>query len=177
MVALQVSVMTTIWELRIKVPAPLATGAAVDIRPELVSMTYIALALLVAVAYVSRAQVRRIASSMVGGAVFSVLVTVVPISMGWRRFVVVEHATQALLLLYTTGVLAGAFIALIGWRIARRFGWRGLAAFVIVVSIGGPIRERPQPHTSWLWRQARCRGLRTPCRGHVRSSCRMRSCA
>jgi len=142
MVALQVSVMTTIWELRIKVPAPLATGAAVDIRPELVSMTYIALALLVAVAYVSRAQVRRIASSMVGGAVFSVLVTVVPISMGWRRFVVVEHSTQALLLLYTTGVLLGAFLALTSWRIARRFGWRGLAAFVIVVSIDGPIRER-----------------------------------
>jgi len=105
-------------------------------------MTYIVLALLVAVAYVSRAQVRRVASSIVGGAVFSVLVTVVPISMGWRRFVVVEHSTQALLLLYTTGVLAGAFLALTGWRIARRFGWRGLAALVIVVSIGSPIRER-----------------------------------
>lgn len=123
-----------------------ACGADDELRETLesllVSMTYIGLALLVGVAYVSRAQVRRVASSMVGGAVFSVLVTVVPISMGWRRFVVVEHSTQALLLLYTTGVLAGAFIALIGWRIARRFGWRGPAAFVIVVSIGGPIRER-----------------------------------
>src|SRR6267143_5684584 len=34
------------------------------------------------------------------------------------------------------------FLALTSWRIARRFGWRGLAAFVIVVSIDGPIRER-----------------------------------
>jgi serine/threonine protein kinase len=31
---------------------------------------------------------------------------------------------------------------LLHWRVARRFGWRGLAAFVIVVSIGAPIRER-----------------------------------
>jgi serine/threonine protein kinase len=142
MVALQVSVMTTIWELRIKVPAPVATGAAVDIRPELVSLTYIGLALLVGVAYVSRAQVLRVASSMVGGAVFSVLVILVPISMGWRRFVVLQHSTQALLLMYTVGVLAGAIIALTGWRIARRFGWRGLAGFVALVGIVGPIRDR-----------------------------------
>jgi len=79
---------------------------------------------------------------MVGGAIFSVFVTVVPISMGWRRFVVLEHPAQALLLLYTIGVFFGAIIALIGWRIARRFGWRGLAASAIVVSIGAPIRER-----------------------------------
>jgi len=64
------------------------------------------------------------------------------ISMRWRQFVVLEHSTQALLLLYTVGVLYGAIIALIGWRIARRYGWRGLATFVIVASIGGPIRER-----------------------------------
>ena len=62
--------------------------------------------------------------------------------MRWRQFVVLEHSTQALLLLYTVGVLYGAIIALIGWRIARRYGWRGLATFVIVASIGGPIRER-----------------------------------
>ena len=39
-------------------------------------------------------------------------------------------------------MLLGAILALAGWRIARRFGWRGLAVFVIVTSIGGPIRER-----------------------------------
>ena len=142
MIAVQVSVMTTVWELRIKVPAPVATGAVVDIRPELVSMTYIGLALFVGVAYVTRAHALRVASSVVGGALFSVFVTVLPISMGWRRFVALEHSTQALLLLYAIGVLLGATFALIGWRIARRFGWRALAAFVTVVSIGFPIRER-----------------------------------
>ena len=142
MMGVQVSVMTTIWELRLKVSAPVATGAVVDIRPELVSMTYIGLALFVGVAYVTRAQALRIANSGVGGALFSVLVIVLPISMHWRRFVALEHPTQALLLLYTMGVLLGATFALIGWRIARRFGWRGLAAFVTVVSILFPIRER-----------------------------------
>ena len=68
--------------------------------------------------------------------------TVIPISMGWRRFVPLEHSTQALWLLYTIGILLGAILALASWRIARRFGWRGLAVFVIVASIGGPMRER-----------------------------------
>ena len=140
--ALQIIVMTMVWELRIKVPAPVATGTGVDIRPELVLATYIGLTLLVGAAYVSRASVLRVASSVVGGALFSVFVTVLPIWMGWRRFVALEHATQAMLLLFASGVLVGAAIALIGWRIARRFGWRGLAVVVTVVSIGFPLRER-----------------------------------
>jgi heme/copper-type cytochrome/quinol oxidase subunit 4 len=141
-IAQQLSIMTTVWEFRVKVPAAVATGAAVDVRPELVSFTYLVLALLVGVAYVSRAQTLRAASSIVGGAIFSVFVTVVPISLGWRQFVPLEHSTQALWLLYAIGIPFGAILALAGWRIARRFGWRGLAAFVTVVSIGGPIRER-----------------------------------
>ena len=71
-IAQQVSFITTIWEIRDKVPEPLATGAVVDVRPELVSLTCLALALLVGAVYVSRAQALRAASSMVGGATFSV---------------------------------------------------------------------------------------------------------
>ena len=141
-IAQQFSFMTTVWEFRGKVPAAMATGAAVDVRPELVAYTYLGLALLAGVAYVSRAQTLRAASSIVGGAIFSLFVTVIPISMGWRQFVPLEHSTQALWLFYTTGLPVGAILALAGWRIARRFAWRGLAAFVIVVSIGGPMRER-----------------------------------
>ena len=79
---------------------------------------------------------------MVGGAIFSVFVTMVPISMRWRRFAAVAHPTHALLLLYAIGALYGAIMALAGWRIARRFAWRGLAVFVVALSIGGPMRER-----------------------------------
>ena len=140
--AQQFSFLTTVWEFRVKVPAAVAAGAAVDVRPELVSYAYLVLALLVGAAYISRAPTLRAASSIVGGAIFSVFVTVVPIWMGWRQFVPLEHSTQALWLLYAIGIPFGAILALAGWRIARRFGWRGLAAFVIVASIGAPIRER-----------------------------------
>jgi serine/threonine protein kinase len=141
-IAQQFSFMTTVWEFRVKVPAAAAAGAAVDVRPELVAYTYLVLALLVGAAYVSRAQTLRVAGSIVGGAIFSLFVTVVPISMGWRRFVPLEHSVQALWLLCAICIPFGAILALASWRIARRFGWRGLAAFVIVASIGAPIRER-----------------------------------
>jgi hypothetical protein len=141
-IAQQLSFITTVWEIRVKVPAPLASGSVLDVRPELVSLSGIALALLLGAAYVSRAQPLRAASSIVGGAIFSVFVTLMPLAMGWRRFVVVERPTQALLLLYAIGALYGAILALAGWRIARRFAWKGLAPFVLVLSIGGPIRER-----------------------------------
>ena len=177
-IAQQFNFMTTVWEFRVKVPAAVAAGVAVDVRPELVAYTYLDWPSSSVPWYVSRAQTLRAASSIVGGAIFSLFVTVFPISMGWRRFVPLEHSTQALWLLYTIGILLGAIVALAGWRIARRFGWRGLAVFVIVTSIGGPIRDgcTSRRRTSRLSCQARCRGWRTPCRGRVRSSCRTRSC-
>jgi hypothetical protein len=149
-IAQQFSIMTTVWEFRVKVPAAAATGAAVDVRPELVAYTYLVLALLVGAAYVSRAQILRVTSAIAGGAIFSVFVILIPISMGWRRFVPLEHSTQALWLLYTIGIPFGAILALASWRIARRFGWHGLAIFVFVASIGGPIRERLYLSTAHL---------------------------
>jgi len=34
-----------------------------------------------------------------------------------------------------------AFVFLITWRIARRFGWRGLAALLVVLAFFGPVRD------------------------------------
>jgi len=141
-IAQQVSFFTTVWEIRAKVPVPPVSGVMPDVRPELVSLTFLALALLVGAAYISRARAMRVAGSVLGATVFSVFVTVVPISMGWRRFVALQHPSQSLAFLFAIAVVYGAIIALAGWRIARRFGWRGMTAFVIVVSVGGPLRER-----------------------------------
>ncbi len=141
MTALQMVGLTTTWEIRVKVPSP-ATAAVIELRPELLLMTYLSMALMVAAVYLSRAHLMRIGSALLGGAVFSLLVVALPIAMRWRRFVVVEHSTEALLLCCTIGVLIGAILALTGWRLERRFGRRGLAGFVVVVSIVGPIRER-----------------------------------
>jgi hypothetical protein len=34
-----------------------------------------------------------------------------------------------------------AVLALIGWRVTRRFGWRGQVVFLIVVTVIGPLRD------------------------------------
>jgi hypothetical protein len=34
-----------------------------------------------------------------------------------------------------------AYIYLISWRVARRFGWQGLAVLVVVAAVIGPIRD------------------------------------
>src|SRR5262249_18682588 len=39
------------------------------------------------------------------------------------------------------GFAACAFIFLITWRIARRFGWRGLAVLLVALAIIGPPRD------------------------------------
>ena len=141
MTALQMVGWMTTWEIRVKVPSP-ATAAVIELRPELLLMTYLSMALMVAAVYLSRARLMRIGSALLGGAVFSLLVVALPIAMRWRRFVVVEHSTEALLLYCTIGVFLGAIVALAGWRLERRFGWRGLAGVVVFMSIVGPIRER-----------------------------------
>ena len=41
----------------------------------------------------------------------------------------------------------GGFIFLITWRITRRFGWRGLAMFLVVLAMIGP------PRDYWYMRQ------------------------
>jgi hypothetical protein len=43
--------------------------------------------------------------------------------------------------LMLVGFAMCAFIYLITWRIARRFGWRGLAVVVVVAAVIGPLRD------------------------------------
>ncbi len=45
-----------------------------------------------------------------------------------------------LLLLWIDFVVSG-FVFLLTWRIARRFGWRGLAVVVVVAVALGPVRD------------------------------------
>jgi hypothetical protein len=39
------------------------------------------------------------------------------------------------------GFAVCAFLFLITWRIDRRFGWRGLAVFLVILAIIGPPRD------------------------------------
>ena len=37
--------------------------------------------------------------------------------------------------------MAGGAVGLVGWRIIRRFGWRGLTAFLLAWSVWGAIHD------------------------------------
>ena len=57
------------------------------------------------------------------------------------------------LALMWVGMIPCGFIFLITWRIARRFGGRGLAVVVCVVAVVGPLRDSwyMRMFTEWGW--------------------------
>ena len=99
-------------------------------------------AVLVVVAVLTRATSRRIAGAVAGGAAFGAVAPGI-IALGekaewWHMAITWEP--YFLTILWIDFVLC-SFIYLITWRIARRFGRRGLAAVVIVAVTVGPPRD------------------------------------
>lgn len=110
---------------------------------ELVLMIGFYLALLVAVAYFTRAGVRRIMGALAGGGVFGALALpglALGVARGWWRLPT-AGASHFYLLLWLGFAISGAPTYLLLWRIVRRFGGRGLAVCVLVVAIIGPPRD------------------------------------
>lgn len=100
------------------------------------------LAVLVAVAFFTRATARRIAGALAGGVAFGVValgIIAIGEEVGWWHMAITWEPYFVTLLL--VGFAMCAFIYLITWRIARRFGWRGLAVAVIVAVVVGPPRD------------------------------------
>lgn len=104
------------------------------------------LVVLVVVAILTRATLRRIAGAMAGGAAFGVValgILVLGEKLGWWHFVFnwgPYFLTVMLIGLPLFFPLLG-FIFLITWRIARRFGWRGLAVVAVAAAVIGPPRD------------------------------------
>ena len=100
------------------------------------------LVVLLVVAMLTRATMRRVAGALAGAAAFGVValgIIALGERVGWWHMVITwEPSFLALLLLDFT---LCAFIYLITWRVARRFGWRGLAIVVMVSAIIGPMRD------------------------------------
>jgi len=102
----------------------------------------IGLAVLVVVAVLTRATARRIAGAMAGGAAFGVValgIIALGEKMGWWHMAIIWEPYFLTLLLIDFALCA--FIYLITWRIARRFGGRGLALVVIFAAVIGPPRD------------------------------------
>src|SRR6266436_6605400 len=100
------------------------------------------LLLLAVVAVLTRATARRIAGALAGGAVAGVValgVVALGEKAGWWHMAI-TWAPYFLTLLWIDFSLAG-FIFLITWRIARRFGWRGLGVVLAVAAVIGPPRD------------------------------------
>ena len=100
------------------------------------------LVVFVVVAMLTRATVRRVAGALAGAAAFGAVALGI-IALGeragwWDMAITWQPYFIALLLLDFT--LCG-FIYLITWRVARRFGWRGLAVLVVVSAVIGPARD------------------------------------
>jgi hypothetical protein len=98
---------------------------------------------LVAVIYFTRATARRVIGAAAGGAVagcFGLGAIVLCEALGcWR---VPFASTQYFVALFYLGLsISLTPIYLVTWRLARRFGWRGLAVFTAIVGIIGPPRD------------------------------------
>src|SRR5258708_22021676 len=99
------------------------------------------LVIVIVVAVLTRATVRRIAGALAGAAVGGVVVLGIIAfgeEVGWWHMAITREP-YFLTLMWIDFALCG-FIFLITWRIARRFGWRGLAVAVIAPAILGPPR-------------------------------------
>ena len=104
---------------------------------------------LAVVAYLTRATGRRVGAAAVGGACVGLLVLAVLWvleTVGWCHLGI-SWTPASLWLLYVLSIVWCAPLYLITWRVARRFGWIGLAVVVCVAGILGPAHD--------LWAAAR----------------------
>ena len=107
----------------------------------LIFCTY--LAGLVIVTYLTRATVWRIAGAVVGGAAVGFMglgVIALGNALGWW-LVPISWMPHFLVLLYLGLAISCAPIYLVTWRVARRFGWRGLVISLGLAAVIGPPRD------------------------------------
>ena len=100
------------------------------------------LVILVVVALLTRATARRIAGALAGGAAVGVVglgIIVLGERVGWWHMAITWE--PYFLMLALIDFILCAFVFLITWRIARRFGWGGLAVLLVVLALFGPVRD------------------------------------
>lgn len=101
------------------------------------------LIVLVGVSYFTRASARRVWGALAGGAAAGGLgwiAIIVGEALGWWR-VPLTLTVQMVVLLYLGFAISLSPIYLVTWRVARRFGWRGLILSCIATAVVGPPRD------------------------------------
>jgi hypothetical protein len=104
----------------------------------------IALILLGITVYLTRAAPRRVVGALIGGFTVTAVmegVDALASERGWWYYPSVTTPYGPPLMYVAAALWYGAGVALIGWRLTRRFGWRGLVGLVAVAAILGPVRD------------------------------------
>ena len=99
--------------------------------------------ILFVVAVLTRATARRIAGALGGGAAAGVVafgIIALGEHVGWWHIAITWQ--PYFLTLGLIDFTLCAFVFLITWRLARRFGWRGLAVLLVVLAVFGPVRDQ-----------------------------------
>ncbi|HEY2154702.1 MAG TPA: hypothetical protein VGH33_03665 [Isosphaeraceae bacterium] len=95
-----------------------------------------------AVAVLTRATAMRIAGALAGGIVIGPVglgIVALGERLGWWHMPMTW--TPYYLTLMWIDFAVGGFVFLLTWRIARRFGWRGLTVVVVIAACLGPVRD------------------------------------
>jgi hypothetical protein len=110
---------------------------------QLILITCLYLAELVIVTFFTRATARRIAGALAGGAAVGLFgLGAIVLGNAFELWRVPIFWTPSFLPLFYLGlVISVTPIYLVTWRLARRFGCRGLAVFIGIVAIIGPPRD------------------------------------
>ena len=117
------------------------------------TITGVYLAAGVVVTYFTRATVRRLVKALVGGAVVSLLalkIIALCEALGWWH--IPFASTPYFVPVFFVGLAISLTpIYLVTWRVARRFGWRGLTVCVGIVAVIGPPRDYAYAATFPKW--------------------------
>jgi hypothetical protein len=109
----------------------------------LIAANCVYLVVMVVTAYLTRATRRRVIGALMGGlavAVVGVGIEYAAHVRGWWRYPFVD-TPYGPPLIYPAVVFMFTALALIGWRVTRRFGWRGQTVFLSAITIVGTLRD------------------------------------
>ncbi|HET8550150.1 MAG TPA: serine/threonine-protein kinase [Bryobacteraceae bacterium] len=148
-ISLLAGTFATLWQLRVAIDASRQRlPARAILAPQITLFAFLGLTISGGIAYFSRATLRRMAGALAGGVFFAAawwLRFRIAYARGWWRSAFADTPDPLLLFsgpLLLALVVTSAALLLIGWRITRRFGWKGLALFVPAVGLWAAPRDR-----------------------------------
>jgi hypothetical protein len=100
--------------------------------------------MLAVVAFFTRATLRRIAGVLVGALPIIPLVMLydaIAARLGWWHYPAVTAGSAPLAWYVAAALFYGAALGLVGWRVIRRFGRRGLIGFLVAFAAFGVTRD------------------------------------